>query len=198
MRMQGLYKSVDVALWPCSQRTGTEKITEGETLGPVTGLDSLPFLSETSCPNPAESSQSQRLTLCVSCLHTELLRVLMLWYLSCFTEGMSCMNKDHGCAHICRETPKGGVACECRPGFELSKNQRSCICRQHSACAYGAQSEQIVLCLQSDGTWCVLANMTHLSCVCLNWARIDVFSGHCHTGLLIAVVSVVWELCHHS
>uniref|UniRef100_A0A8C6ZUV1 Signal peptide, CUB domain and EGF like domain containing 2 n=1 Tax=Nothoprocta perdicaria TaxID=30464 RepID=A0A8C6ZUV1_NOTPE len=43
------------------------------------------------------------------------------------SEGMSCMNKDHGCAHICRETPKGGVACECRPGFELSKNQRSCI-----------------------------------------------------------------------
>ncbi|KAM4666116.1 signal peptide, CUB and EGF-like domain-containing protein 2 isoform 5-T7 [Amazona ochrocephala] len=42
-------------------------------------------------------------------------------------EGMSCMNKDHGCAHICRETPKGGVACECRPGFELSKNQRNCI-----------------------------------------------------------------------
>ncbi|KAI1232600.1 signal peptide protein [Lamprotornis superbus] len=42
-------------------------------------------------------------------------------------EGMSCMNKDHGCAHICRETPKGGVACECRPGFELSKDQRSCI-----------------------------------------------------------------------
>ncbi|XP_026706419.1 signal peptide, CUB and EGF-like domain-containing protein 2 isoform X2 [Athene cunicularia] len=42
-------------------------------------------------------------------------------------EGMSCMNKDHGCAHICREMPKGGVACECRPGFELSKNQRSCI-----------------------------------------------------------------------
>ncbi|NXU64180.1 SCUB2 protein, partial [Horornis vulcanius] len=47
--------------------------------------------------------------------------------LSRFPEGMSCMNKDHGCAHICRETPKGGVACECRPGFELSKNQRSCI-----------------------------------------------------------------------
>uniref|UniRef100_A0A803XWQ0 Signal peptide, CUB domain and EGF like domain containing 2 n=1 Tax=Meleagris gallopavo TaxID=9103 RepID=A0A803XWQ0_MELGA len=45
----------------------------------------------------------------------------------CFSKGMSCMNKDHGCAHICRETPKGGVACECRPGFELSKNQRSCI-----------------------------------------------------------------------
>uniref|UniRef100_A0A7M4E046 Signal peptide, CUB domain and EGF like domain containing 2 n=1 Tax=Crocodylus porosus TaxID=8502 RepID=A0A7M4E046_CROPO len=42
-------------------------------------------------------------------------------------EGMNCMNKDHGCAHICRETPKGGVACECRPGFEMAKNQRDCI-----------------------------------------------------------------------
>ncbi|XP_028649590.1 signal peptide, CUB and EGF-like domain-containing protein 2 isoform X2 [Erpetoichthys calabaricus] len=42
-------------------------------------------------------------------------------------EGMSCMNKDHGCAHICRETPKGGASCECRPGFELAKNQRGCI-----------------------------------------------------------------------
>ncbi|XP_007885762.1 signal peptide, CUB and EGF-like domain-containing protein 2 isoform X5 [Callorhinchus milii] len=42
-------------------------------------------------------------------------------------EGMSCMNKDHGCAHICRETPKGGVACECRPGFELARNQRGCL-----------------------------------------------------------------------
>uniref|UniRef100_A0A8C9TXE5 Signal peptide, CUB domain, EGF-like 2 n=1 Tax=Scleropages formosus TaxID=113540 RepID=A0A8C9TXE5_SCLFO len=41
-------------------------------------------------------------------------------------EGLSCMNKDHGCAHICKETPKGGVACECRPGFELAKNQRGC------------------------------------------------------------------------
>lgn len=36
------------------------------------------------------------------------------------------MNKNHGCAHICRETPKGGIACECRPGFELTKNQRDC------------------------------------------------------------------------
>ncbi|RMC02956.1 hypothetical protein DUI87_20149 [Hirundo rustica rustica] len=42
------------------------------------------------------------------------------------SEGMNCMNKDHGCAHICRETPKGGVACECRPGFELAKNQKDC------------------------------------------------------------------------
>lgn len=38
------------------------------------------------------------------------------------------MNKNHGCAHICRETPKGGIACECRPGFELTKNQRDCKC----------------------------------------------------------------------
>ncbi|XP_017260814.1 signal peptide, CUB and EGF-like domain-containing protein 2 isoform X5 [Kryptolebias marmoratus] len=42
-------------------------------------------------------------------------------------EGLNCMNKEHGCAHICRESPKGGVACECRPGFELARNQRDCI-----------------------------------------------------------------------
>ncbi|XP_041441775.1 signal peptide, CUB and EGF-like domain-containing protein 1 isoform X2 [Xenopus laevis] len=48
-------------------------------------------------------------------------------------EGMNCMNKDHGCAHICRETPKVGVACECRPGFELAKNQRDCTL----TCNYG-------------------------------------------------------------
>lgn len=40
------------------------------------------------------------------------------------------MNKNHGCAHICRETPKGGIACECRPGFELTKNQRDCKCER--------------------------------------------------------------------
>lgn len=47
---------------------------------------------------------------------------------SSLLEGMNCMNKNHGCAHICRETPKGGIACECRPGFELTKNQRDCKC----------------------------------------------------------------------
>lgn len=51
-------------------------------------------------------------------------------FLSAFllVDGMNCMNKEHGCAHICRETPKGGVACECRPGFELEENQRDCKC----------------------------------------------------------------------
>lgn len=39
------------------------------------------------------------------------------------------MNKDHGCAHICRETPKGGVACDCRPGFDLAPNQKDCTRR---------------------------------------------------------------------
>uniref|UniRef100_A0A6Q2YMF7 Signal peptide, CUB domain, EGF-like 2 n=1 Tax=Esox lucius TaxID=8010 RepID=A0A6Q2YMF7_ESOLU len=39
-------------------------------------------------------------------------------------EGLNCMNKEHGCAHICKETPKVGVACECRPGFLLARNQR--------------------------------------------------------------------------
>ncbi|XP_037551693.1 signal peptide, CUB and EGF-like domain-containing protein 1 [Nematolebias whitei] len=49
-------------------------------------------------------------------------------------DGMNCMNKDHGCAHICREAPgKGGVSCECRPGFELDTNQRDCTL----TCNYG-------------------------------------------------------------
>lgn len=49
------------------------------------------------------------------------------------TDGMNCMNKDHGCAHICREAPgKGGVSCECRPGFELAKNQKDCTCMSHT------------------------------------------------------------------
>ncbi|TRY97717.1 hypothetical protein DNTS_006367 [Danionella cerebrum] len=50
-----------------------------------------------------------------------------------FLNGMNCMNKDHGCAHICRETTKGGVACECRPGFELAENQHDC----KLTCNYG-------------------------------------------------------------
>ncbi|KAM8973067.1 signal peptide, CUB and EGF-like domain-containing protein 1 isoform 1-T1 [Pelodytes ibericus] len=48
-------------------------------------------------------------------------------------EGMNCMNKEHGCAHICRESAKAAVACECRPGFELAKNQRDCTL----TCNYG-------------------------------------------------------------
>uniref|UniRef100_A0A8C5H357 Signal peptide, CUB and EGF-like domain-containing protein 2 n=1 Tax=Gouania willdenowi TaxID=441366 RepID=A0A8C5H357_GOUWI len=49
-------------------------------------------------------------------------------------DGMNCMNKQHGCAHICREAPgKGGVSCECRPGFELSRNQKDCTL----TCNYG-------------------------------------------------------------
>ncbi|XP_061114414.1 signal peptide, CUB and EGF-like domain-containing protein 3 isoform X1 [Conger conger] len=48
-------------------------------------------------------------------------------------EGLKCMDKNHGCAHICRETPKGGIACECRPGFQLTKNMRDC----KLTCNYG-------------------------------------------------------------
>ncbi|ELW64494.1 Signal peptide, CUB and EGF-like domain-containing protein 1 [Tupaia chinensis] len=48
-------------------------------------------------------------------------------------EGMNCMNKDHGCAHICRETPKGGVACDCRPGFDLAQNQKDCTQKDEAA-----------------------------------------------------------------
>uniref|UniRef100_A0A8C4KE58 Signal peptide, CUB and EGF-like domain-containing protein 2 n=1 Tax=Dromaius novaehollandiae TaxID=8790 RepID=A0A8C4KE58_DRONO len=81
-------------------------------------------------------------------------------------EGMNCMNKNHGCAHICRETPKGGIACECRPGFELTKNQRDC----KLTCNYGNggcqhtcdDTEQGPKCgchvkflLHSDGVTCI-------------------------------------------
>uniref|UniRef100_A0A3Q1JSX5 Signal peptide, CUB and EGF-like domain-containing protein 2 n=1 Tax=Anabas testudineus TaxID=64144 RepID=A0A3Q1JSX5_ANATE len=51
-----------------------------------------------------------------------------------YDDGMNCMNKNHGCAHICREVPsKGGVLCECRPGYELSNNLRDCTL----TCNYG-------------------------------------------------------------
>lgn len=36
------------------------------------------------------------------------------------------MDKNHGCAHICRETQKGGISCECRPGFQLTRNMKDC------------------------------------------------------------------------
>uniref|UniRef100_A0AAR2J043 Signal peptide, CUB and EGF-like domain-containing protein 2 n=1 Tax=Pygocentrus nattereri TaxID=42514 RepID=A0AAR2J043_PYGNA len=81
-------------------------------------------------------------------------------------EGLSCMNKEHGCAHICRETPKGGVLCECRPGFELAKNQRDCMltCNHgNGGCQHICEdTEQGPVCrchgrysLQSDGRSCV-------------------------------------------
>uniref|UniRef100_A0A8C1IAR3 Signal peptide, CUB and EGF-like domain-containing protein 2 n=1 Tax=Cyprinus carpio TaxID=7962 RepID=A0A8C1IAR3_CYPCA len=81
-------------------------------------------------------------------------------------EGLSCMNKEHGCAHICKETPKGGVACECRPGFELAKNQRGCIltCNHgNGGCQHICEdTEQGPICrchvrytLHTDGRTCV-------------------------------------------
>ncbi|XP_068116298.1 signal peptide, CUB and EGF-like domain-containing protein 2 isoform X2 [Hyperolius riggenbachi] len=81
-------------------------------------------------------------------------------------EGLSCMNKEHGCAHICRETPKGGVTCDCRPGFELAKNQHDCIL----TCIHGnggcqhtcndTDSGPVCTChpkysLQTDGRTCI-------------------------------------------
>ncbi|TNN73174.1 Signal peptide, CUB and EGF-like domain-containing protein 3 [Liparis tanakae] len=44
-------------------------------------------------------------------------------------DGPTCMDKNHGCAHICRETQKGGIACECRPGFQLTRNMKECKCK---------------------------------------------------------------------
>lgn len=144
-RMQMLYKSRDVA-FTCSQRTWAQKRSQMEKSWGhwfcKVRLSAF-LVCQLVLLNTVGSSQKQQAVVCVCieltlsdcCLHAEMLRMLM--HLSCFAEGMSCMNKDHGCAHICRETPKGGVACECRPGFELSKNQRSCICMQHSTYAYG-------------------------------------------------------------
>ncbi|XP_030637549.1 signal peptide, CUB and EGF-like domain-containing protein 3 [Chanos chanos] len=48
-------------------------------------------------------------------------------------DGPTCMVKNHGCAHICRENPKGGISCECRPGFQLTRNNRDC----KLTCNYG-------------------------------------------------------------
>ncbi|XP_069821121.1 signal peptide, CUB and EGF-like domain-containing protein 2 isoform X3 [Dendropsophus ebraccatus] len=80
-------------------------------------------------------------------------------------EGLSCMNKDHGCGHICRETPRGGVACDCRPGFELAKNQRDCTLTCHhgnGGCQHtcnDTDSGPVCAChpkysLQTDGKTC--------------------------------------------
>uniref|UniRef100_A0A665W8W0 Signal peptide, CUB and EGF-like domain-containing protein 2 n=1 Tax=Echeneis naucrates TaxID=173247 RepID=A0A665W8W0_ECHNA len=48
-------------------------------------------------------------------------------------DGPTCMDKNHGCAHICRETQKGGISCECRPGFQLTRNMKDC----KLTCNYG-------------------------------------------------------------
>uniref|UniRef100_A0A8C6UQK6 Signal peptide, CUB domain, EGF-like 3 n=1 Tax=Neogobius melanostomus TaxID=47308 RepID=A0A8C6UQK6_9GOBI len=48
-------------------------------------------------------------------------------------ERPTCMDKNHGCAHICRETQKGGISCECRPGFQLTRNMKDC----KLTCNYG-------------------------------------------------------------
>lgn len=51
-------------------------------------------------------------------------------------EGPTCMDKNHGCAHICRETQKGGISCECRPGFQLTRNMKDCKCKSHQTYAH--------------------------------------------------------------
>ncbi|XP_028850143.1 signal peptide, CUB and EGF-like domain-containing protein 3 isoform X3 [Denticeps clupeoides] len=81
-------------------------------------------------------------------------------------EGLTCMDKNHGCTHICRETPKGGIACECRPGFQLTKNNRDCKLTCHygnGGCQHTCEeTEQGPRCachmkfvLHSDGKTCV-------------------------------------------
>lgn len=63
------------------------------------------------------------------------------------------MNKNHGCAHICRETPKGGIACECRPGFELTKNQRDCKCKMIRIVVGGEETKEEGLGPHQQGIW---------------------------------------------
>uniref|UniRef100_A0AAY4EPX6 Signal peptide, CUB and EGF-like domain-containing protein 2 n=1 Tax=Denticeps clupeoides TaxID=299321 RepID=A0AAY4EPX6_9TELE len=81
-------------------------------------------------------------------------------------KGLTCMDKNHGCTHICRETPKGGIACECRPGFQLTKNNRDCKLTCHygnGGCQHTCEeTEQGPRCachmkfvLHSDGKTCV-------------------------------------------
>lgn len=97
-------------------------------------VDCIPLLSCILLPCGTQSTCKIKITIKIMGgrdTYNYFISVLILSiFLSFFTEGMNCMNKDHGCAHICRETPKGGVACECRPGFELAKNQKDCKCRQ--------------------------------------------------------------------
>uniref|UniRef100_A0A8C9ZLL2 Signal peptide, CUB and EGF-like domain-containing protein 2 n=1 Tax=Sander lucioperca TaxID=283035 RepID=A0A8C9ZLL2_SANLU len=94
-------------------------------------------------------------------------------------EGLNCMNKEHGCAHICKETPKGGVACECRPGFELARNQRGCIltCNHgNGGCQHTCEDTEngpICRCharytLQSDKRSCIGHSHIFTSCVVIS------------------------------
>ncbi|KAL4622476.1 signal peptide, CUB and EGF-like domain-containing protein 3 isoform X2 [Arapaima gigas] len=91
-------------------------------------------------------------------------------------EGLNCMDKNHGCAHICQETAKGGIACECRPGFQLVNNKDCKL-----TCNYGnggcqhtcEDTDQGPKCgchmkfmLHSDGKTCVeTCSVTNGDCV---------------------------------
>uniref|UniRef100_A0A8D0DDL6 Signal peptide, CUB and EGF-like domain-containing protein 2 n=1 Tax=Sander lucioperca TaxID=283035 RepID=A0A8D0DDL6_SANLU len=85
-------------------------------------------------------------------------------------KGPTCMDKNHGCAHICRETQKGGISCECRPGFQLTDDK---YCKL--TCNYGNGGCQHIceetdhgpkcschmkFVLHSDGKTCVKAAST--------------------------------------
>lgn len=107
-------------------------------------------------------------------------------------EGPTCMDKNHGCAHICRETQKGGIACECRPGFQLTRNMKDCKCKSgqpHTLCPSvthrNTPGQESVDCLwKSDrgGKPAMMDNCTHstnaflkglgywhLCCITLYW-----------------------------
>lgn len=89
------------------------------------------------------------------------------------------MNKNHGCAHICRETPKGGIACECRPGFELTKNQRDCKRKE----GWRAQSHSAAL-FQWHRPTPALLQSPNSTTSSLNWHCVCSTLYPCHTSLV--------------
>uniref|UniRef100_A0A669EXM8 Signal peptide, CUB and EGF-like domain-containing protein 2 n=1 Tax=Oreochromis niloticus TaxID=8128 RepID=A0A669EXM8_ORENI len=116
-------------------------------------------------------------------------------------EGPTCMDKNHGCAHICRETQKGGISCECRPGFQLTRNMKDC----KLTCNYGnggcqhicEETDQGPKCschmkfvLHSDGKTCVEISRSQLNLLCIFCGTCAVNNGGCDSTCHDSVTGV--------
>lgn len=179
MRMQVLCKPVDVALWPCSQRTWAQKRSQKEkTWGHWlcrTGLAAFP-LCELKLLVPTLWSLP-RVAGCSLCVY--------------WIDFVACTQRCWGCWCTFPVLQKAWAAwtkimavptsAEKRPKEELPVNadqDLSCP-RTRGAAFVGdilhmvmvSQSEQIVFCLQWNGIWCVLANIGwHTWTVCI-WTK---------------------------